>query len=66
MTRIEITPHKNGYSPEQCGKTLSVAELIEILQQYDKESLVYFNNDNGYTFGSINESDIEEVENEKR
>lgn len=56
--RIFIKGKRNGYSPEQCGDTLTVAELIEILKGFDGDSKIYIENDNGYTFGSITEMDI--------
>lgn len=62
-----IDGKRNGYSPEQCGKTLTVGELIEVLSNYDEELPVYLRNDNGYTYGSITGYDIntsEEVEEE--
>ncbi len=59
---LYITGNRNGYSPDQCGRTLTVAELIEYLEQFDGDLPVYLNNDNGYTFGSIQEEDILEDE----
>ena len=53
-----ISGKRNGYSPEQCGRTLTVGELINILEDYDEDTLIYLSNDNGYTYGSITESDI--------
>lgn len=53
-----IEGNRNGYSPEQCGRTMTVGKLIEFLQQFDKKREVFLRNDNGYTFGSINESDF--------
>lgn len=64
MNRLEITGKRNGYSVDQCGKTLTVKELIEILEAYDDDTPIYINNDNGYTFGSIMESDIDFIEEE--
>ena len=55
-----INTKKQGYSPDQCGKTLTVGELIELLEGFDPESKIFLKNDNGYTFGSIRDSDIEE------
>lgn len=49
MRPIYIEGNRNGYSPEQCGRTLTVGELIEILER-------------GYTYGSITEEDIEDAE----
>ena len=57
-----INGKRNGYSPEQCGRTLTVGELIEILQGYDPDMEVYLKNDNGYTYGSITDYDIYEDE----
>lgn len=61
--KIFINGKRNGYSPEQCGRTLTVGELIEILQEFDENSPVYLSNDNGYTYGSVTEYDISEEEN---
>lgn len=58
MEELFINGKKNGYGTDQCGKTLTVGELIEILQEYDEDSPVYLRNDNGYTYGSISRSDI--------
>lgn len=58
MTELFINGKKNGYRTDQCGKTLTVGELIEILQEYDEDSPVYLRNDNGYTYGSITRNDI--------
>lgn len=63
--KIFIEGSRDGYSPEQCGKTLTVGELIKLLSNYDKNALVYLRNDNGYTYGSITACDIntpEEIE----
>lgn len=59
MMRVFIEGKRNGYSPEQCGSTLTVGELIERLQNYDEDAKIYLRNDNGYTYGSINDWDIE-------
>lgn len=58
MEELFINGKKNGYDTDQCGKTLTVGELIEILQEYGEDSPVYLRNDNGYTYGSITRSDI--------
>ena len=44
--------------------TLTVGELIEILEQFDYDRPIYLRNDNGYTYGSITERDIEDAEEE--
>ena len=59
---IFIEGRRNGYAPEQCGKTMTVAELINFLEQFDEDTEVYLNNDNGYTYGNIDEWSFEEAE----
>lgn len=61
MEKLIIEARRNGYATDQCGDTLTVGELIEILQEYDKETPVYLSHDKGYTFGSINYNDFEEL-----
>lgn len=53
-----INGNRDGYSPDQCGRTLTVGELIELLQDMDEDRPVYLRNDKGYTYGSITEYDI--------
>ena len=52
--KILMETRRDGYSTSQCGRTLTVGELIEILQGYDEETPIYFSNDSGYTYGSLN------------
>ena len=56
---ITIETHRSGYGIDQCGRTLTVGELIDYLSQWDDETEVYFSNDNGYTYGSMNFEDID-------
>lgn len=58
--RLFIEGRRDGYSPRQCGYTMTVGELIEYLYQFDEDTEVLLNNDNGYTYGSITESSFEE------
>lgn len=46
---------RNGYGIEQCGETMTVGELINLLSDYDEDTEVFINNDNGYTYGNITE-----------
>ena len=62
--RVFIEGRRNGYSPEQCGRTMTVGELIGFLEQFDEDAEVFINNDNGYTYGSITEYSFEEREEE--
>lgn len=58
MQEVFIKTRHNGYDTEQCGSTLTVKELIEILEDFNEDSPVYFSNDGGYTYGSIKYADI--------
>lgn len=62
MKALFIEGKRNGYGPDQCGRTLTVAELIEILEEFDGDRPVFLRNDNGYTYGSITERDINTAE----
>lgn len=55
---------RSGYKPEQCGETFTVNQLIEKLEELrDQEDAgdlpVYLCNDNGYTYGEINENTMQ-------
>lgn len=58
MNALYIEGNRNGYSPDQCGRTLTVGELIALLSDFDEDTPVYLRNDNGYTYGSITERDF--------
>ena len=62
MAVLFIEGKRNGYGIDQCGETLTVGELIELLQDYDEDTPIYLRNDGGYTYGSITERDIESTE----
>ena len=62
MNALFIEGKRNGYGIDQCGRTLTVGELIELLSDYDEDTPVYLRNDNGYTYGSITERDINTAE----
>lgn len=61
---VVIEAHRTGYAPSQVANTLTVGELIEILQQYEEDQEVIISHDEGYIFGGINEEDIEERDEE--
>lgn len=60
MRAVYIEGRRDGYSPEQCDSTMTVGELIEYLSQFNENAEVYLKNDNGYTYGSIDECSFEE------
>lgn len=43
-------------------RTMTVGELIEYLEQYDRDLKVIISNDFGWTYGRVNDDVIEEVE----
>ena len=55
---VLLETSRRGYSPDQCGRTMTVGELIEHMSHFDEDSPVYFSNDNGYTYGAINMGSI--------
>lgn len=60
MAKLFINANRDGYSPDQCGKTMTVGELINYLMEFDEDAEIFLKHDNGYTFGSITENDFEE------
>ena len=62
MERVIIKTTREGYTPAQVRKTMTVEEVIGYLEQYDYNSPVYLSFDDGYTFGGINPSDIDSEE----
>lgn len=57
---LYIEGRRNGYGTDQCGRTMTVRELINFLEMFDEEAQVFLRNDGGYTYGSITESSFEE------
>lgn len=58
--KVFIDGRRNGYAPSQCGRTMTVGELISYLEQFDEDAELYLRNDGGYTYGNITESSFEE------
>lgn len=52
---LYIEGRRTGYGPEQCGRTMTVGELIDFLSGYPEDLKVYLRNDNGYTYGEIDD-----------
>lgn len=62
-TIVTLDTTRTNYSAMEAAKdTLTVGELIEYLEQYDESTPVVFSNDNGYTYGSIREYSIGDIE----
>ena len=60
MSYITLETKREGYAPDQCGSTMTVGEFIQYLSQFDEASKIYFSNDNGYTYGSLKDYQIQE------
>lgn len=58
--KLFIEGRRNGYSTDQCGRTMTVREMIEWLEQFDEDAEIFLKNDNGYTYGNIDEMSFEE------
>lgn len=59
MRFVGINGNRDCYHPEQM-ESCTVGEFINYLQYFDEDMPLYLVNDNGYTYGSLSESDIEE------
>ena len=44
---------------------MTVGELIEYLEQFDEDTEIFLKNDNGYTYGNIDQWSFEEEESEE-
>ena len=56
---VFIQGRRDGYGPDQiANRTVTVSELIDILEGFDGDLKVFLNNDNGYTFGLINSDTV--------
>ena len=60
MSKVYLDTTRSGYGPDQCPPTLTVAELIELLEELDPDAQVFLRNDGGYTYGHINRYSFEE------
>lgn len=59
---IIIQTEREGYSIDQVRRTMTVGEMIAVLEQYDEDKPLYLSFDNGYTYGGIKEANIEDVD----
>ena len=60
MNALFINSKRSMYYIDQYCKTLTAGELIALLEQYDEDTPVFLCHDNGYTYGTIAESDLVE------
>ena len=59
MRYLEISAVRKGYSPSQCGYTMTVGELISYLEDFESDMPVYLSHDHGYTYGPVTEPAID-------
>ena len=63
MGKLIITAAREAYRAEDIRCTMTAGELIEFLEQFDKDTRVYIGNDrigeNWCTFGGVREWEIE-------
>lgn len=63
MKALFIKGTRSGYSPDQCGTTMTIDELINKLEEIKDwyasgDTPIYLRNDNGYTYGDIREENF--------
>ena len=58
--RLYMDGRREAYDPTDIRHTMTVGELIELLQGFDEDAKVYISNDNGYTYGSVTEDSFTE------
>lgn len=59
---IFIKAPREGYSPYQVERTLTVGQLIDLLEGYDESEKVYLQHNGGYTYGGLTYASIIETE----
>lgn len=60
MNRVIIHAHRDKYSPDEV-RGLTAEELISILERCEPDAVVVLSFDGGYTYGGIQEDDVEEI-----
>lgn len=59
---ITIKTNRSYYDIEDAtNEAITIGELIDILKHYDEDDKVIFSNDNGYTYGYIDDDVVDEV-----
>lgn len=57
--QIIINAVSDGYYTDQCGETMTVGQLRDLLEAFDPESPIFLSFDEGYTYGRLDEIRIE-------
>lgn len=61
---LTIDGRRDGYALDQIKNTMTVGELMNLLSDYDEDTPVMINNDNGYTYGAVRWDSFREEYNE--
>lgn len=64
MKYLKIEVRRDAYSPSEIGNTLTVGELISILENYDEGMPVIMSHDSDYSYGGIVADNIDTDEDE--
>lgn len=64
MKYITIEAARESYKPELIHSTMTVGELIALLEEYDEDAPIIISNDRGYTYGRISYDSIQEFDGE--
>lgn len=59
MKYLKVDTSRDGYQIDQIRTTLTVGELMYVLEQYDEDLPVYLSFDGGYTYGGLHEYDFD-------
>lgn len=62
---LTIDGRRDGYSFDQIENTMTVGELMNLLSDYNEDTPVMINNDNGYTYGAIRWDSFREEQDEE-
>lgn len=59
---VILRTNRTYYNAEEAARdSITVAELIECLENCSSSDKVIFSNDNGYTYGYISEKTVKEI-----
>ena len=58
MRYLKICGVRDGYTPSQCGYTMTVGEFISYLEDFESDMPIYLSHHNGYTYGSVTDNTV--------
>lgn len=64
---VTMEAARTHYSAREAALcSITVKDLIQLLEQFDEDAPVIFSNDNGYTYGTIGYGTLDEIETDER